>query len=97
MQCMWKQWLHRPDTSGQSSPGALQSAQQSSNGFRHIPQSSCLAVHFQAATPRKLLILMSIWGYDDGREYICRDGDRLVAWLRYNGADMVNVCECVCV
>lgn len=60
IQWMWKQWLHLPDTSGQSSPGALQSAQQSSNGFLQMPQSSCFAVHFQAATPRKLLILMSI-------------------------------------
>lgn len=61
MQWMWKQWLQRPETRGQSSPGALQSAQQSSKEFLQIPQSSCFAVHFQAATPRKLLIFISMF------------------------------------
>jgi hypothetical protein len=35
---------------GQSSPGSLQSGQQPSNGIRHIPQLSSLAIHRQTAT-----------------------------------------------
>lgn len=66
MQWMWKQWLHLPETNGQSSPGALQSAQQSSNWFLQMPQSSCFTVHFQAATLRKLLILNSMTGFNRG-------------------------------
>lgn len=51
MQCMWKQCEHWPQTSGQSSPGSLQSGQQPSKGIRQIPQLSSFATHFHEATP----------------------------------------------
>lgn len=51
MQCMWKQWEHWPQTSGQSSPGTLQSGQQPLKGILQMPQFSSLATHSQEATP----------------------------------------------
>lgn len=51
MQWMWKQWVQAPQTSGQSSPGLLQSGQQPSKATLQIPQVSSLAIHFQEATP----------------------------------------------
>lgn len=50
MQWMWKQCEHWPHTSGQSSPGILQSGQHPSKGTRHIPQLSSLAIQRQEAT-----------------------------------------------
>lgn len=51
MQCMWKQCVQAPQTSGQSSPGNEHSVQQLSNGIRHIPQFSSLAIQRHVATP----------------------------------------------
>lgn len=52
MQCMWKQCEHCPHTSGQSSPGTLQSGQQPLKAMRQIPQFSSFATHSHEATPR---------------------------------------------
>lgn len=51
IQWMWKQCEHAPQTSGQSSPGSLQSGQQLSKGMRQIPQLSSFATQRQVATP----------------------------------------------
>lgn len=51
MQCMWKQCVQAPQTSGQSSPGNEHSVQQLSKGIRHIPQFSSLAIQRHVATP----------------------------------------------
>lgn len=51
MQCMWKQCVQDPQTSGQSSPGSVHSVQQLSKGIRQIPQFSSLAIQRQVATP----------------------------------------------
>lgn len=56
MQWIWKQCVQRPQTNGQSSPGILQSVQQPSNAFLHIPQLSSFANHFHVATDVQLLI-----------------------------------------
>lgn len=50
MQCMWKQCVQAPHTSGQSSPGSEHSVQQLSNGMRQMPQLSSLAIQRQVAT-----------------------------------------------
>ena len=42
--------MQRPHTGGQSSPGILQSGQQTSNSFRQMPQQSSFEPHFQLAT-----------------------------------------------
>merc|ERR1719232_439404 len=56
---MWKQWVHSPQTRGQSSPANLQSGQQPSKATLQMPQVSSLASHFQTATPdqERMLIL----------------------------------------
>lgn len=51
MQWIWKQCEQAPHTSGQSSPGSLQSGQQLSNGIRQMPQLSSFATQRQVATP----------------------------------------------
>lgn len=50
MQCMWKQWVQAPQTSGQSSPGRVHSVQQLSKGIRQMPQLSSFAIQRQVAT-----------------------------------------------
>lgn len=60
MQCMWKQWEHWPQTSGQSSPGTLQSGQQPLKGILQIPQFSSLATQSHEATPFHCRILTFI-------------------------------------
>lgn len=50
MQCMWKQCVQAPQTSGQSSPGSEHSVQQLSKGIRQIPQLSSLAIQRHVAT-----------------------------------------------
>lgn len=61
MQCMWKQWVHAPQTSGQSSPGNEQSGQQDSKAIRQIPQLSSFVVHFQIATPVQPAMRRIFW------------------------------------
>ena len=51
MQWMWKQCVHCPHTSGQSSPGSLQSGQQPSKATRQMPHVSSFATHFHVQTP----------------------------------------------
>lgn len=60
MQWMWKQCEHWPHTSGQSSPGILQSGQHPSKATRHIPQLSSLAIQRQEATLVQRLIVTFI-------------------------------------
>ena len=44
MQCIWKQWVQAPQTTGQSSPGVLHSGQQPSKAIRQMPHVSSLAI-----------------------------------------------------
>ncbi|KAL0596519.1 Zinc finger protein, partial [Plecturocebus cupreus] len=53
---MRKQWEHGPQTSGQSSPGTLQSGQQQLNATLHTPQFSSLATQSQVGMPFQHLI-----------------------------------------
>lgn len=74
MQCMWKQCEHWPHTSGQSSPGTLQSGQQPLNAILQIPQFSSLATQSQVATPFQHLIFTFMAAKPAGR------GERTPGW-----------------
>lgn len=68
---MWKQCEHWPHTSGQSSPGTLQSGQQPLKAIRQMPQFSSLATQSQVATPFQHLIftLMARGACEEGRDH----------------------------